>query len=836
MNHVPTQSPPPLRIALALSLTALTTLAQELALTRVFDVVLTPNMAYMVIACTLFSFGLGGIWSTLRPLPQTADPSRVLARITVALAVATLALRPVLNALPFDYEALPRQPLLQFASFTGMYLAMVVPFFLSGLVFAIVFSTYPHAIQRLYCWDLSGAALGCVALIPLLPPIGPGGVLMSAAALNLVAAALFDARLRFAIPAGAAAMVLVALPILHAPAYFDFTDHLHKRGVLEARERGWIELSRWDPVSKIDVIDLAADPVSIARGPQAPARKHVAYDGGTQSTHIFAFDGDFTRLRRAIEERTGSVFDHFWHRGVLLSHYLKRDTGERALVIGAAGGQETKAALMYGATHVDAVEMVSTVVDLGRNTYSRFNGGIFNDPRVALVAGEGRAFLRASRKSWDVIQIHSNHTSSSIAAGTGAMAPDYLQTADAYREYFTHLAPGGILHINHHIYPRMITTAALAWRQLGRTDFQRHVLVFEFQGVRDTLPTMLVKTTPWSAPEVEAANEFMTAPWTTRERVDIGLFFEGGADNYQVRMVQNPLDPAAGFLPPEFFSGSYSRELANRVGFRAWPTTDDRPFFGFIRTAMRHIEPDPERYINFSVADTLNSQLRGGVVAMDVVHLQITAAVSLLFAIAFVLVPLRWAPIGKSRWSHRAALVTYFACLGCGFIILELVFVQIFMKLIGVPLYTYAVVIFTLLFGAGVGSAASRSLGIGPHRRWPLPFFGAIACGLVLLALHSEVFEIFLAAPALARAAVAAAMIFPLGFFLGMPFPLGILAIAGREQGAITWAWSLNGLFTVIGSLASVILALWFGFHATVLAALAIYAVAGVAFSRLRAP
>ena len=53
----------------------------------------------------------------------------------------------------------------------------------------------------------------------------------------------------------------------------------------------------------------------------------------------------------------------------------------------------------------------------------------------------------------------SNHTSSSIAAGTGAMATTYLQTAEAYKEYFSHLKDDGILHINHHIYPKMVATA-----------------------------------------------------------------------------------------------------------------------------------------------------------------------------------------------------------------------------------------------------------------------------------------------------------------------------------------------------------------------------------------
>ena len=46
---------------LALFFIAAATLMLELLLTRVFDVILTPNMAYMVIACALFSFGLAGV-------------------------------------------------------------------------------------------------------------------------------------------------------------------------------------------------------------------------------------------------------------------------------------------------------------------------------------------------------------------------------------------------------------------------------------------------------------------------------------------------------------------------------------------------------------------------------------------------------------------------------------------------------------------------------------------------------------------------------------------------------------------------------------------------------
>ena len=85
--------------------------------------------------------------------------------------------------------------------------------------------------------------------------------------------------------------------------------------------------------------------------------------------------------------------------------------------------------------------------------------------------GEARTFLRGTNKQYDIIQMFSNHSSSSITQGNGALESVYLQTVEAYEEYFTHLKPDGILSMNRHYYPRMLTTAAQAWHRLGRSDF-----------------------------------------------------------------------------------------------------------------------------------------------------------------------------------------------------------------------------------------------------------------------------------------------------------------------------------------------------------------------------
>ncbi len=786
------------KIRFGLLCVALTTLMLELNLVRVFDVIWYSNMAYMVITLAMFCFGLSGIYSSLRPLPENVDVNGYLAKLAFLFALFSIVLYPALNKIPFDFNALYTSPLKGSVMFLVMYLFLLIPFFLAGLIFTTVFSSFADKIQSLYCWDLTGAAFGCILLVPLLPPIGPGGVLFMACSLALAASACFSRSKYWTAILLVLAVVMAAAPFLRSN-YFEFKHHIDKRGVKGAKESNIIEHSYWDPISKIDVIDFGT-------------QKHVAYDGGSQSTYIIPFDGDFKKLREEVQ--TGKGY-HFYGPMVYVSHGLKADTGHEVLVIGAAGGSETKAALMYGASHVDAVELVGHVIDIGKTKYASYNGNIFNHPKVNALKGEGRSFLRSSDKKYDIIQMYSNHTSSSIAAGTGAMATTYLQTSEAYKEYFSHLKDDGILHINHHIYPKMITTAALAWKEMGKSDFLKHVVVLEAvaDGFQDNLPTMLIKM----------------QPWTKEELVKVQSFFHP-----VIKMVINPLLPQDNMLSSEFFSGELSQQTIEKVGFVVAASTDNKPYFNFLRKSFGQLATDPSNFVNYSTASLLNSQLKNGWIPTDVVHLIVTGGASFFFIILFIVVPMYFSRVGKTKWEGKTSCLIYFSCLGAGFIIFELVFIQIFMKLIGYPLYTYSTIVFALLIAAGLGSAMSGKLGVSPRGLWFIPFIGVVVFSVMILLVYQQYFELFLQSSTVIRIIAASALIFPLGFFLGMPFPLGILTIEKQPRGSIAWAWAMNGLFTVIGGLGSVLLSIFYGFQATLVIAILIYLVAFGTFNKLR--
>ncbi len=782
-----------IRIYTGLFLVALTTLLLELTLTRVFDVIWYPNMAYLIITMAIFSFGLAGVYMSLRP-PLDKDRVRdQLVIYTVLFGLFTAAILPMLNYLANDSKLMDFE-WTSAGFFAALYLTIAIPFFFSGLVFATIFSLYAEKISKLYFWDLVGAAVGTLILIPVLPVIGGEKLLYLAVTLSLISAALFARQKSMRIVIGSLAAFTIAATAITPMA---LKDHINKRGLGTAESQGRVTFSKWDPISKIDVVYF---------GPKNPL--WIGYDGGTQSSWIYRHNGNFKQLRERLD--AGHVRENFPLPSFLTSHYIKRDSDQEVLVIGGGGGLETRAALTYGAKHVDVVELVGTVVEIGKNNFARINGHIYKNRKVNAMKGEGRTFLRSTDKKYDIIQIMSNHSSSSIAAGGGAVAPTNLQTVEAYKEYFSHLTDNGILHINHHISERMIVTAARAWKEMGRSDFAKHVILFE-ANVVDYLPTLLIKTSPWTEQELKDARKFEGRPL----KID-------------------PIHPQHNYLPPVFLSGEkLPKSLVSTIHYDITAATDDKPYLNFIRKRIRKEKVDKEHFMSPSIAGFLNAQLNNGV-PLDIAHLLVSGFIGLVFSLLFIFVPLLLSRAGRTPWDHKPATLAYFAAIGAGFITFELTYIQIFMKPIGYPLYTYSIVVFTFLFGAGLGSYMSEKFGVVSGKRWPVPFVGIVVTALLFLLLHHAVFEIILGYPAKIRLMLSAALIFPLTFFLGMAFPMGIFAIKDRPEGTVAWAWALNGLFTAIGGFGSAILTIYIGFKATLAIAIVIYIVAASLYRRIR--
>jgi hypothetical protein len=93
---------------------------------------------------------------------------------------------------------------------------------------------------------------------------------------------------------------------------------------------------------------------------------------------------------------------------------------------------------------------------------------------------------------------------------------------------------------------------------------------------------------------------------------------------------------------------------------------------------------------------------------------------------------------------------------------------------------------------------------------------------------------LFLGSNVLIRILIAVLLIFPLGFFMGMPFPLGMVSLGEIAPKGIPWAWGMNGFFTVFGGYLGLVASIWLGFRVVLFAALGIYLIAFFTFWFIR--
>ena len=129
-----------------------TLLMTELALTRIFSVVMYYHFAFLAISIALFGLSASGVYAYLRRSRLDRSPVRVLlARQSIIYALATIVAVFCLVRLRVGLNYSPRNLLLMLT----IYALAALPFFTGGLVLTLAISRLATRINAVY------AAVGC---------------------------------------------------------------------------------------------------------------------------------------------------------------------------------------------------------------------------------------------------------------------------------------------------------------------------------------------------------------------------------------------------------------------------------------------------------------------------------------------------------------------------------------------------------------------------------------------------------------------------------------------------------------------------------------------------
>ena len=272
--------------------------------------------------------------------------------------------------------------------------------------------------------------------------------------------------------------------------------------------------------------------------------------------------------------------------------------------------------------------------------------------------------------------------------------------------------------------------------------------------------------------------------------------------------IQNPFGKMLEAPDPETFWRDYE--------FDVTPVVDDRPFF-FYTVQTR----DLWNYLSSANQSSADYKVNRAV------PLLFGLMVLCLFATALVMVLPRL--LLGSRLPKQKGILTflvYFVCLGVGYILVQMALIQKFMLLLGQPTRALTVIVFSMLIASGAGSYFSRTLVAGMDRRLMMVLAAVAALIGLLAVVATPLVHTAATWPMIARILLAVAMIAPPAFFMGMPFPSGLRRLEERHAPSLRWAWSLNAAASVMGSVVSVVLAIYLGLRATLLIGGALYLLA----------
>jgi hypothetical protein len=750
-------------------------LMTELALTRIFSVTMYYHFAFLAISIALFGLSASGVFVyVMRGRLSSAGTRELLTAGALAHAVVTVAALACLVRIRVGLNYSPTNLALMLAIYT----LAALPFFTGGAVISLAFARLTDRINVVYAADLLGAAAGCLALIPLLNQLGAPGVVLTAAALSLCAA---SAIALFSVPAGVQAA---------GGAPFDVSG-------TKGHEDDRVLFSKWNSFSRVAVYDRAHGDWSLSpRFTGSPGESLFMDIDSAASTPIL----------KGTPEGPGYLRHELT---ALAYHLVERPGGFTALVIGPGGGRDLLSALVFGAQHVDGVEINPIIArDVMLDRFREYSGSVYAHPRVSIHVDDGRSFVRRSASKYDVIQASLVDTWAATAAGAYTLTENSLYTTEAFGEYIDHLSDDGLLTITRWVFDglRLVSLAQQACAERG-LDAAQHLAVVRF----DRVATFLLKKTPFTPGD---------ASRLARLADELGfsiLYVPGGAS------AETPHDPvemqrtgtsAADYrrlilaADREQFIAAYPLDIA--------PTTDDRPFF-FHTTRLRD-----QLDVAFG-----RSMLFGNGLSALLTLMGISAMLVVLFIALPLFVGGGRPAAGWGRW------LVYFGALGAGFMLLEVALLQRFVLLLGHPVYSLAVTLFSLLLGTGVGSLLSRR--VRPERVKPAAMraLGAVM-GLALLStvVLPHVINLAIPWPLPLRVAVAAAILVPTGVLLGIPLPAGMRLVAATRPDIIPWGWGMNGAFSVVGATVAVFIAMNWGFSVTLSMAALVYGAASATLFR----
>jgi hypothetical protein len=749
-------------------------LAFEISLTRLFAVQQFHHFAFMVISLAVMGIAASGVLLALRPKHPPLSVLALAYALSIVLAYSTI------NLLPFDSYSIAWDQR-QIGILLLYFFVAGLPFLLAGWTVGACLTMAGREAHFPYAANLVGSALGCPAALAVLASFGGEGAVALAISLGLLAA--------FALTPRAAWRAILVVPIaitiwggIDTPNTLTLRLSPYKPlSIISLAPDAQTTVTRWSASARIDVVE--SNSVHVLPGLSLNAKIELPL----QAALFIDGDGPLPINNLSSNEREATTLSAYMPAA--LAYQLRPNA--QALILRPGAGLDTMIALAAGAKHVTLAIDEPLIQDVLTGAYAEFSHNLLRDPRLTVISRPSRSVLHIVQPDYEVIQFALSQSYRPVNSGAFSITEDFSLTVEAIGEAYDRLAENGLLVLTRWLgtppseSARTWATLLAALREHGINDPASYLIAY--RGMRTA--TMVAAKQPFTPTELNSVRAFLQA--NAFDPIHLPDLKLSELNRYN----QLPQDTYHGLFSSLLDDPSTTIESYN---FNLEPPTDDRPFFyHFFR--WRQI-PDILATLGLIWQPFGGS---GYLVLLALLGLMI------LLSILLFLTPLLVLGRRKSWSPPKWGVIGYFACLGAGYLLIEIPLIQQLTLLLDRPALAMATVLFTLLLASGIGSLLSTRVNL----RVSLVTL-VFLLGLTSITLRS-IIEYALPWSLVARLMMSVVILAPSGLLMGVPFATGLRRVEERSPGSIPWAWAINGAVSGVSGVMAALISLDTGFTIT---------------------
>lgn len=786
---------------------SLTTLSFEIILVRVFSITGWQNYASMIITMALLGIGISGSILALLKEKLKKNPDKLIKIISFFYPLSFVISYLLYTIIPFNaFEVIWDSN--QLIYLIIKFFILVFPFFTGSLLIGLGFLG-KCSVGSIYFFNLIGSGLGGIAVLILSNFSKPNIILIIISLISLLIPLQFlfikkaKTCLKFIIYKIIIPVLLIAVNVFVLLLAFNMQNIPEFKGISYTLRLPNAEIleEKYSPLGLVQVIK--ADTLRKVSGlsyrfiGEIPEQRGIYFDGEGMSS-IIPFNGDFDRV-----DYLNYTIQNF--------PYVLHNKLKNVLIIGVGGGESLLRALSHNPEKIKGVELNNNVIEIMKNSQSEFSGNIYNNSKVEIINKDARSFINSTKEKFDIIEISLLESFSASSGGVYSLNESYLYTIEALREYYLHLSDNGILSITRwlKVPPRDILKLFATAIEMLKQECKDNPEALNFQNIilirSSNTATLLIGKNPL---DIEKAKQFCNS-------LRFDLIYYDGIKPDEVNknfILKEPLYYNACMK----IVSEEKNVFINNYPFDINITDDNRPYyFNFFNwKSLPYINKNNIHFIPFT--------------EWGYIILLILLIPTIIVSFIGVILPLlfnRKRNLNASkniRAKSKIKIFIYFFSIGIAFFFIEIPLIQKFIFFLSHPTYSISIIIASLLIFSGLGSYFYRRIFTPKYIRLA-PFIIIIIIGLIYLFTLGNILNSFIQFDEIVKIIITVILIAPLGFFMGVPFPLGLSKIKDNYPSLIPWAWAINGFASVISILLASVISILFGLSIVLIISLIFY-------------